>query len=116
MTEHKETGEDRLIEGRREKNARVLEGGGYPHRYQRTHLAAELHERYADLGPEEETGDRVAVAGRLMLQRSFGRAPVRHSPGRLGQHPAVRRQLGGARRLPSSSPSSTWATGWVPRA
>lgn len=73
MTEHKETGEDRLIEGRREKNDRVLEGGGYPHRYQRTHLAAELHERYADLGPEEETGDRVAVAGRLMLQRSFGR-------------------------------------------
>jgi lysyl-tRNA synthetase class 2 len=73
MTEHKETGEDRLIEGRREKNARVLEGGGYPHRYQRTHLAAEIHERYADLGPEEETGDRVAVAGRLMLQRSFGR-------------------------------------------
>ena len=73
MTEHKETGEDRVIEGRREKNARVLEAGGYPHRYQRTHLAAELHERYADLGPEEETSDRVGVAGRLMLQRSFGR-------------------------------------------
>ncbi|HEY6635704.1 MAG TPA: lysine--tRNA ligase [Acidimicrobiia bacterium] len=73
MSEQKETGEDRLIEGRREKNARALEGGGYPHRYQRTHLAAELHERYADLGPEAETGDRVAVAGRLMLQRSFGK-------------------------------------------
>jgi lysyl-tRNA synthetase, class II len=73
MTESKETGEDRLIEGRRLKHERALAAGGYPHRYDRTDLAADLHDRYGDLGPAEETSDRVAVAGRLMLQRSFGK-------------------------------------------
>lgn len=73
MTENPETGEDRLIEGRRHKHDRALAAGGYPHRFDRSHLAAELQERYSDLGPEQETGDRVAVAGRLMLHRSFGK-------------------------------------------
>ena len=73
MTEQGETSEDRLIEGRREKHDRVVAGGGYPHRFQRTHLAAELHERYDGLEPETVTDDRAIVAGRLMLHRSFGK-------------------------------------------
>jgi lysyl-tRNA synthetase class 2 len=73
MSENGETGEDRLIEARRHKHEHALAAGGYPHRFERTHLAAELQERYADLGPEQETDDRVVVAGRLMLHRSFGK-------------------------------------------
>ncbi|MFZ0012660.1 MAG: lysine--tRNA ligase, partial [Acidimicrobiia bacterium] len=73
MTEPHETTEDRLIESRREKHDRALAAGGYPHRFERTDLAGDLQARYADLGPEEETGDRVTVAGRLMLHRSFGK-------------------------------------------
>ena len=73
MSENGETSEDRLIEGRREKHERILAAGGYPHRFERTDLAGDLHERYSHLGPEEDTGDRVTVAGRLMLHRSFGK-------------------------------------------
>lgn len=65
--------EHQLIEARRDKHQQVLADGGYPYRFDRTHLAAELHDRFADLPPASETGERVAVAGRLMLQRSFGK-------------------------------------------
>ncbi|HEU5112702.1 MAG TPA: lysine--tRNA ligase, partial [Acidimicrobiia bacterium] len=51
----------------------ILESGGYPHRYQRSHLAAELHQKFADLAPASDTDTRVTVAGRLMLHRSFGK-------------------------------------------
>lgn len=73
MTENGETTEARLIEGRRQKHLRVLASGGYPHRFDRTHTAAEVHEAYDGLAPATETEDRVTVAGRLMLQRSFGK-------------------------------------------
>ena len=73
MSENGDTGEHVLIEGRRQKHEQAMASGGYPHRFDRTHLAADLQERYSDLGPEEETADRVAVAGRLMLHRSFGK-------------------------------------------
>lgn len=65
--------ESRLIEERRAKHAAAGESLGYPHRFERTDLAADLHERYVGLGPASETGDPVAVAGRLMLHRSFGK-------------------------------------------
>jgi lysyl-tRNA synthetase class 2 len=35
--------------------------------------AAELHDRYADLGPDAATDDRVSVAGRIVLARRFGK-------------------------------------------
>ncbi|MGD2102567.1 MAG: lysine--tRNA ligase [Acidimicrobiia bacterium] len=73
MADHPETTERRIIDARRAKHERVVAGGGYPHRFERTHLAGELHERYADLEPASETDDRVTVAGRLMLHRSFGK-------------------------------------------
>ena len=44
----------------------------YPYRFNRTALAAELHERHTDLGPEASTGEQVVVAGRLMAMREIG--------------------------------------------
>ena len=73
MSDSAETTEERLIEGRREKHQRVLEAGGYPHRFERTDLAADLHARHEGLEPASETSDQVTVAGRLMLHRSFGK-------------------------------------------
>jgi len=73
MSDNGETPEDRIIEGRREKHERVLASAGYPHRFERSDLAAHLHGRFADLEPAAETGFRVTVAGRLMLHRSFGK-------------------------------------------
>ena len=73
MTENSETNEHRLIEARRAKHDAVLGSGGYPHRFERSAMAADLQERYEGLAPETETDDRVTVAGRLMLHRSFGK-------------------------------------------
>jgi lysyl-tRNA synthetase class 2 len=38
-----------------------------------TAIAADLHERHAGLGPGATTDDRVAVAGRVIMRRSFGK-------------------------------------------
>ncbi|HEX6302071.1 MAG TPA: lysine--tRNA ligase [Acidimicrobiia bacterium] len=73
MSEQPETNENRLVENRREKHRAVLDAGGYPRRFERSDLAIDLHERYASLEPASETEDRVTVAGRLMLHRSFGK-------------------------------------------
>jgi lysyl-tRNA synthetase class 2 len=64
--------DDPLTAGRLQKHLARLESGGYPYRFERSATAAELHDRYGDLGPEAATGDEVTVAGRLMLLRSFG--------------------------------------------
>jgi lysyl-tRNA synthetase class 2 len=45
----------------------------YPVRYDRTHTAAELHERWADVASGDETDDTVRVAGRLLLIRRQGK-------------------------------------------
>jgi lysyl-tRNA synthetase, class II len=73
MSETSDQGMDPLVAGRREHHQEILESGGYPHRYQRSHSAAELHEKFADLVPGSDTATRVTVAGRLMLHRSFGK-------------------------------------------
>ena len=73
MSDSPETSEDQVVERRREKHERAQSSGGYPHRFERSDLAGELQDRYRDLGPEEKTDDRVSVAGRLMLHRSFGK-------------------------------------------
>ncbi|MGA8370766.1 MAG: OB-fold nucleic acid binding domain-containing protein, partial [Acidimicrobiales bacterium] len=44
-----------------------------PYRFERTAVAADLQERYADLAPGDETGEMVSVAGRLMLNRPQGK-------------------------------------------
>lgn len=73
MTDNTETRESSPIDTRRAKHDAVLASVGYPHRFERSAVAGELQERYADLEPGTETGDRVTVAGRLMLHRSFGK-------------------------------------------
>jgi lysyl-tRNA synthetase class 2 len=73
MNEHHDTTEDQLIESRRDKHETVLSSGGYPRRFDRTDLAADLHSRFSNLEPAVVTDERVSVAGRLMLHRSFGK-------------------------------------------
>jgi lysyl-tRNA synthetase class 2 len=73
MTESSDQGPDPLVAGRREHHEEILESGGYPDRYLRSHMAAELHEVFAELEPGTESEARVSVAGRVMLHRSFGK-------------------------------------------
>ena len=72
MSENSETIEDQL-KHRRARHESVLAAGGYPHRFDRSNMAADLHETYEGLAPATQTEDRVSVAGRLMLHRSFGK-------------------------------------------
>ena len=65
--------EHALTAGRLAKHQARLAEDAYPYRYERTATAAELHERHAALEPATETDDEVAVAGRVMLLRSFGK-------------------------------------------
>ncbi len=60
---------------RREKRKRLLAEGvdPYPVGFPRTTTAAELRARYADLPPDSATGDRVGIAGRVMLSRIGGK-------------------------------------------
>ncbi len=44
----------------------------YPHKYDRSHTAKELQDKYADLADGTETEDKVAVAGRIMAMRNNG--------------------------------------------
>ncbi len=67
-----------LDEQRRIRLAKVaaLRDGGvepYPDRFDRTVMAAELHERFAELAPGTETGVVERVAGRVMLARNMGK-------------------------------------------
>jgi len=64
---------DPLVAGRRQHHQEILDSGGYPHRYERTHRASELHQRFSELEPGSETDTMVSVAGRVMLKRSFGK-------------------------------------------
>ncbi|MDP9495898.1 MAG: lysine--tRNA ligase, partial [Actinomycetota bacterium] len=73
MTEHVEQETDPLVAARRARHAQILASGGYPDRFERTDLAADLRERFSALEPGAQTEERVAVAGRLMLHRSFGK-------------------------------------------
>ena len=46
---------------------------GLPTRYERTHMAADIHAAHAGLEPGTVTDEEVSVAGRVMLRRSFGK-------------------------------------------
>jgi lysyl-tRNA synthetase, class II len=63
---------DDLVAGRIDHYHRLQEEG-FPTRFDRTHTASELHELHADLPPGTDTDAEVAVAGRVMLRRSFGK-------------------------------------------
>ncbi|MGC2240749.1 MAG: lysine--tRNA ligase [Acidimicrobiia bacterium] len=73
MNDTANTPTDPLLAGRLEHHREILESGGYPASYTRTHLAAEVGDQFGELGPGEETDTTVSVAGRVMLYRSFGK-------------------------------------------
>ena len=62
-----------LVAARLQRHRDRLNSGGYPYRFAVTATASDLHDRFADLAPGADTGDRVAVAGRLMNTRAMGR-------------------------------------------
>jgi lysyl-tRNA synthetase, class II len=60
----------------RRKKREVLADHGidpYPHRFDRTATAAELHSRHGDLAADVRTGETVRMAGRLTSIRGHGR-------------------------------------------
>ena len=64
--------ENRLVALRREKLSAIrAERVAFPNRFRRDAYAADLQERYKDAGKEEllEAGNKVKVAGRIMLNR-----------------------------------------------
>jgi lysyl-tRNA synthetase class 2 len=73
---------------RREKLERIRERGvdPYPVGYPRTAMIAEIRDRHADLEPDASTGERVGIAGRVMLSRTGGKlcfATLRDNTGDL---------------------------------
>ncbi len=70
--------EERLDEIReqRARKARALRASGidpYPVAFDRTHSAAEIHDRHGDIEAGAATGERAAIAGRLVLKRGHGK-------------------------------------------
>jgi lysyl-tRNA synthetase, class II len=59
---------------RLEKVDQIKQAGGtpYAYRWESTHTAAALQEKYVDLANEAEVEDDVAIAGRIMARRVFG--------------------------------------------
>jgi len=80
--------EERLREERLRKLEDLRRRGiePYPARCERTHTAQQLHERFANLPPGEETDEHVWVAGRVMGRRVLGKASfwdLRDGTGRI---------------------------------
>lgn len=85
------------------------DGGGTgslepPYRFERSHAAAEVVERWGRLAAGEESGEIVSVAGRVMLSRPQGRlafAELRDSSGaiQLFAQDGVTEDFGAFRRL-----------------
>jgi lysyl-tRNA synthetase class 2 len=69
--------EDRsaVEQARREKLAKLRAAGidAYPVGFTRTHTLAAVAEGWSDLEAGEESGDRVRVAGRIVLKRAMGK-------------------------------------------
>ena len=66
---------DALKAARIEKVHQLRSQGIEPYAYQfdRTHVARELQAKYVDLEAGQEVDERVAIAGRIMLRRVFGK-------------------------------------------
>lgn len=62
-----------LTKDRVDKYRKVMEDGGFPYSFDRTHTSGDIRARYPDLEPGAETGDMVTVAGRLMNTRDMGK-------------------------------------------
>ncbi|WP_110926109.1 lysine--tRNA ligase [Bacillus massiliglaciei] len=77
------------LQVRREKMQTMLESGNDPFgsRFERTHLAADLIEKYGELSKEEldEQEIEVTIAGRIMTKRGKGKAGFAHIQDISGQ-------------------------------
>lgn len=73
MSDTHNTESEPLAASRLDHHRDLVDAGGFPARYERSDLAEALRDRFEELGPGSETDVRVAVAGRLMLHRSFGK-------------------------------------------
>jgi len=65
-----------VLSAERRKKREVLSGQGidpYPFRFDRTALAADLHERHDGLDPDTRTGELVRLAGRVTALRGHGK-------------------------------------------
>ncbi len=85
MTEANEPPEA-LQATRQEHHQEIVDGAGYPTRFERSVWASDINEKFEGLEPGAHTEDRVAVAGRVMLHRSFGKlqfATVRDMTGTI---------------------------------
>ncbi|MEY2858632.1 MAG: hypothetical protein RLZZ74_2945, partial [Cyanobacteriota bacterium] len=58
-----------------EKVAQMKELGlnPYAYKWESSHHAAQLQSKYVDLAAGEEVADQVAIAGRIMARRVFGK-------------------------------------------
>lgn len=65
---------DEVVAVRQRKLERLRERGidPYPHRFDRSHTAREVRERWGDLPPDGRSGEEVRIAGRLMSMRRMG--------------------------------------------
>ncbi len=52
----------------------------FPHKFDRTHKAGDLQDKYADLAPGAETEDVVSIAGRIRASRNSGMFLDLHDP------------------------------------
>ena len=81
--------ENQVIAARRGKlEALRAKGNAHPNTFRRDALAADLHGQFGEVPPEslETLGEKVAVAGRLMLKRVMGKASfgtLQDSSGRI---------------------------------
>ena len=70
-----------ILRVRREKLAALREAGADPFqitKYPQDTYSAEIKERFASLGAEEETDVEVCLAGRMMTKRVMGKASFAH--------------------------------------
>ena len=60
---------------RLQKVEQLTEAGlpAYAYRWEKTHKAADLQDKYKDLAAGEEVDDEVAIAGRILARRVFGK-------------------------------------------
>ena len=80
--------ENHIIAERREKLAKLREGGvAFPNDFVPTHLAADLHTHYDSLTKEDLAAKKVhvKVAGRMVLKRVMGKASFATIQDRSGQ-------------------------------
>ncbi len=75
MSDESTSREHEVLKARRESLERLRAKGIEPFAlsFEPDSLAGGLHESYASLGPGQVTGDRVAIAGRIVLARRFGK-------------------------------------------